>query len=70
VTVRCSGHGCPFKRKSFRPKHGTVNLTRAFRHRKLGKGARLEIDVTMAGAKTEVFKLATRAGRKPIVKTA
>lgn len=70
VTVRCSGHGCPFRHKSFKPKKGTVNLTGAFKGHKLRKGAKVEIDVSMAGAKTQVFKLSTRAGRKPLLKTA
>ena len=49
VKVHCKGHGCPFKSRSFRSKNGKVDLSKAFRGRRLAKGARIEIDVVLAG---------------------
>jgi hypothetical protein len=69
VKVRCEGRGCPFRSKSFKPRHGKVNLSKAFKGRKLAKGAKIEIDVTLPGATTQVFKLSTRSGKKPLVKS-
>lgn len=70
VKLSCKGKGCPFKSKTFRPKHGKVSLTKAFSHRKLANKAKLTISVAMPGAKTEVFTISMRAGKKPKLKTA
>jgi hypothetical protein len=70
VSVRCTGHGCPFKSKTFTAKGGRADLTKAFKGRRLAKGAKVEIDVAVPGGSTQVFKLTTRAGRKPLQKTA
>jgi hypothetical protein len=70
VKLSCKGKGCPFKSKTFRPKHGSVSLTKALRHRSLAKGMRLVITVAMPGAKTQVFTVSIRAGGKPSVKAA
>ncbi|HEY7629733.1 MAG TPA: Ig-like domain-containing protein [Thermoleophilaceae bacterium] len=69
VKMRCKGHGCPFRSKSFKPSHGKVNLAKAFKGRKLAKGAKIEIDVMLPGASKQVFKLSTRSGKKPLVKS-
>jgi hypothetical protein len=70
VRVRCKGHGCPFKSRSFRSKNGKVDLSKAFRGRRLARGARIEIDVALPGATKQVFKFTTRAHKKPLRKTA
>jgi len=68
VTVHCKGHGCPFRSKTFKAKHGKVSLSKVFKGRKLRKGAKIEVDVTVPGAHKQVFKLTTRAGKKPLLK--
>jgi hypothetical protein len=70
VRLTCKGKGCPFRSKTFRPKHGSVSLTKVFRHRKLANKARLSISVTMPGARARVFTISMRAGKKPKLKTA
>jgi hypothetical protein len=67
VTVHCHGHGCPFRSKTFKAKHGKVSLSKAFKGRKLGKRAKIEVDVTVPGAPKQVFKLTMRAGKKPLL---
>lgn len=49
VEVRCKGRGCPFKKKSFRPSSGKVDLTKRFK-RKLATKATVEIRVTAPNA--------------------
>ncbi|HKN92688.1 MAG TPA: hypothetical protein VJU60_00025, partial [Thermoleophilaceae bacterium] len=68
VTVHCKGHGCPFRSKTFTAKHGKVSLSKVFKGRKLGKGAKIEVDVTVSGAPKQIFKLTTRTGKKPLLK--
>lgn len=68
VKISCRGRGCPFKSKTFRPKHGSVSLTKLFRHRKLANRARLSITVTMPGAKAQAFTISMRSGKKPRLK--
>jgi hypothetical protein len=70
VTVHCKGHGCPFRSKSFKAKHGSVSLSKVFKGRKLAKGARIEIDVTVPGEPKQVFRLTTRKGKRPLLKSA
>ncbi len=67
VTVHCHGRGCPFRSKTFKAKHGKVSLSKVFKGRKLRKGAKIEVDVTVPGAPKQVFKLTTRAGKKPLL---
>ncbi len=70
VTLLCKGHGCPFRSKSFKAKHGRAVLTKAFRHKLLGKGARVTIYVAAPGLPKRMFTLSMRAHRKPRLKTA
>jgi large repetitive protein len=65
VKIRCHGHGCPFKSKSVRPKNGSISLASLFKHKKLGKGVTIEIDVATPGSPTQVFKVITRAKKQP-----
>lgn len=65
IKVKCRGHGCPFRSRALHP-HGTsMSLASLFKHKKLRKGVSIEIDVTAPGAAKQVFKLTTRAQRKP-----
>ena len=50
IELRCSGKGCPFKRKTQVGRRGkaTVNLLPLLKRRSLGKGARLEVRVLRA----------------------
>ena len=66
VEVRCKGRGCPFKRRSFTPTKRRVVLTRAFRKRKLRKGARLELRTTKPGAVGNFVSYRVRAGKDPV----
>ena len=68
VTLRCKGHGCPFRHRTFKARHGKVDLSKVFKGRKLRKGAKVEIDVAIPGGQKQVFKLTTRAHRKPLQK--
>jgi len=68
VTVHCKGHGCPFRSKSFKARHGKVSLSKVFKGRKLRKGAKIEVDVTVPGAPKQVFKVTTRVGKKPLLR--
>jgi hypothetical protein len=69
VKVICHGHGCPFNSKSRSVKNGTANLTRFFKNKRLRKGVTIEIDVVTPGSATQVFKLTTRAHKKPRLST-
>jgi Big-like domain-containing protein len=69
VKVICHGHGCPFKSKSLSVKNGSASLTSLFKNKKLAKGVTIEIDVATPGSATQVFKLTTRAHKKPRLST-
>jgi Ca2+-binding RTX toxin-like protein len=64
VEVRCRGGGCPFKKKSFKPKKKKVVLTGRF-HRSLSPGAVLEVRVLVSGSIGKVRRTTIRANRAP-----
>jgi hypothetical protein len=64
VEVRCRGGGCPFKKKSFKPRKTKVLLTSRF-HRSLSPGAVLEVRVLVSGSIGKVRRTTIRANRAP-----
>jgi hypothetical protein len=65
VKVKCHGHGCPFKSRSLTAKNGSVSLAGLFKHKKLGKGTTIEIEVAVPGSPAQMFKVTTRAKKQP-----
>ncbi len=63
VTISCKGKGCPFKKKSFKPKAGSVSATKALGKAKLKKGTLLSVQVTHAGLIGKSFSY-TVTGKK------
>jgi hypothetical protein len=65
VEVSCRGDGCPFKRRTFRPKHASVSLTGAFKGRRLKPRSRVEIAVTAPSSIGEVWLFTIHPGQSP-----
>ena len=67
VQLRCSGPGCPFKRKSAgRPRGGKLDALPAFgRKRTLRAGATLEVRITAPGRIGKVVRYKARDGKPP-----
>ena len=69
VEVRCKGgkqKGCPFKRKTARPKRGSVDVRKLFkRQTTLKPGARIELRVMQPGAIGRYVAYTIRKGRIP-----
>ena len=71
VQLRCSGSGCPFKRKSAgRIRDGKVNALKAFGDKRiLRAGAVLEVRITAPEWIGKVVRYKTRDGKPPKVST-
>jgi hypothetical protein len=66
VELRCSGHGCPVKRKVVAvSKSGRADVHRVLRRRHLRPGAVLELRVTRADMIGKVVRFRVRRGRTP-----
>ena len=65
VTLRCSGHGCAFKRNTLAVKHGRANLAPGFRHRRLAVGTRVEVQVTARNYIGKVVRFVMRKRKLP-----
>jgi hypothetical protein len=48
ITLRCSGRGCPFPKKTVKVPRAKrrIALTKLFQHRKLRPGAKVTVEVT------------------------
>jgi hypothetical protein len=64
VEVRCDGKGCPFARRTAKPRRGKVTLTKLFAGRKLARGTVLEVRVTAPGMVGKVVRYTMRAQRR------
>jgi len=64
VSMRCEGKGCPFERKTVRPKGSTAKLGKHFAGAKLKPGTTLEVRVTAPGMVGKVVRYTFRAKRK------
>ena len=56
IEVRCSGKGCPFKRKTATFKGSKANLLSVVKRARLAKGAYLEVKTSAPGYITEVLR--------------
>src|SRR4051812_44413982 len=66
VELRCSGHGCPGKRKTVTvSKSARANVHKLLRRRHLRPGARLELRITRADMIGKVVRFHVRRGRTP-----
>jgi Putative metal-binding motif/RTX calcium-binding nonapeptide repeat (4 copies) len=67
VRLRCSGRGCPSRsrRRTVSRDTPSVDLTGAFRRRKLRRGTVIQIRVTKEGAIGRVFRWKVRRGSVP-----
>jgi hypothetical protein len=66
TTVICHGGGCPFSRRTFStPKHGTLDLAPALKHRHLAPDANLEVEITAPNTVGEVVLFTIRSGGQP-----
>jgi hemolysin type calcium-binding protein len=68
VQVNCSGRGCPFRSRRFRPSRGRVNFLGPFRGRRLRVGARIEVRIVASDALGEFASYTVRRGAIPRVK--
>ena len=62
--MRCQGKGCPFKRKTVKPKGSTAKLGKHFEDAKLKPGTTLEVRVTAPGMVGKVVRYTFRSRRK------
>lgn len=69
VTLRCSGRGCPFARRTLTARNGRANAPAAMRRAKLRPGAMLEVRVTAAGTIGQVVRYRVRSRRPPVRST-
>jgi hypothetical protein len=66
VELRCSGHGCPGKRKVVAvSKSGRADVHRVLRRRHLRPGTRLELRVTRADMIGKIVRFRVRRGHPP-----
>lgn len=66
VELRCSGHGCPGKRKTVKvSKSARADVHKLLRHRRLRPGARLELRITRADMIGKVVRFHVRRGHTP-----
>ena len=65
VEARCSGRGCPLKRRTFRARSGRATLTPSFLRARLRPGAVIEIRITVAGQTGKVVRYRVRKGKTP-----
>ncbi len=64
--VICRGGGCPFSRRTFsRPKHGTLNIAPALKHRHLAPHSTVELQIAAPNTITEVVIFTIIANRQP-----
>ncbi len=68
VQVNCRGRGCPFKKRTFTPKNGRVNLRGAFRGRRLRVGAQVTVRIMAADALGKYTRYTMRSLKIPAVK--
>jgi streptogramin lyase len=67
VAVICTGHGCPFAKRSFTPKNGKVALAPALAHRHLSAHAAIEIEITAPNDVGQVIIFTVRSAKPPAV---
>jgi hypothetical protein len=66
TTVICRGGGCPFSKRTFStPKHGTLDLAPALKHRHLAPHSTVEVEITAANTVGEVVLFTIRSGGQP-----
>jgi hypothetical protein len=66
VQVRCSGRGCPYRRRTIkRRSDGTFSATKGFRGRKLREGAVVEVRVLVAGSIGKVVRYRIKPPKTP-----
>lgn len=64
LKVTCKGSGCAFKTKSPKRK-STVGLAGLFKHRALGKGAKITVTITKSGQISQILRFKTKRGALP-----
>jgi hypothetical protein len=70
VVLRCTGRGCPFKRRTLTPKAGaSAELTRLFEKRKLRPGTLIEVRVLRPGLIGRVVRYRIRRSKRPAAQT-
>jgi hypothetical protein len=69
VEVRCNGRGCPFPKRTVRPKGGRAKLVGMFPRRGLRTGTVLEIRVLAPEHIGKVVRYTMRSGKLPAVKS-
>jgi hypothetical protein len=68
--VRCSGPGCPFKRKKGKRRHGNVDLRKAVsRKNHFRAGQTVEVRITKSGFIGKVVRYKLKAGKLPAGRT-
>jgi len=66
VRVACAGRGCPFRHRTFRSRHGKVDLRNALRRARLRKHATLTLTISAAGRTAQVVRYTARPPRSPL----
>ena len=66
TTVTCHGGGCPFFKRTFAtPKHGTLNLAPALKHRHLAPHTILQLEITAPNDIAEVVVFTVNTNKQP-----
>jgi hypothetical protein len=65
VTLRCSGHSCPIKRRTVTVKGLSLNLLRPFKHVRLRPGTTITVTLTRPGMTTKTVSLRIRRRMAP-----
>jgi hypothetical protein len=64
IQVACKGKGCTFRSKSFKPKAGALDLTKAFK-KSLGARTKLTITIGAPGMSGQQITLVTQKKKRP-----
>ncbi|MEA2291492.1 MAG: large repetitive protein [Solirubrobacteraceae bacterium] len=64
LEVRCSGGGCPFKKRKVTASHGSADVTALLKKAKLRNGAVVELRAVVAGT-TRIWRLTARGAKGP-----